>query len=543
MKSRLTSLLVLVSICAFSQDFGTAVLIDAAPSKGEFQKIFVQAIVEKYNNQSPPYTEFYAWDENPKSDPEPIEAYNGEDFGATPITQALYLDTQFSFKKTLKTNYQVDTLGNVLRMFVYYPHKVAPRLKMVHLPTSEVIVVHSVDTEDWGIGEQYQVVNFKKYFGDNPKRLERNKRRFNQKMSAFKKAELKRINQFYTQKVQSYGEKIDLARIIKASKDQRLFKVDEFTLNEKDKWGELYIDAKSTENFAEGDVLKMYQLSTYGDFEIYNQVSNFAIVEVAKAGPDRTKVVPSVFAKKKMTEALQSGNEIVFARSKALIKEANRRDEPIKRVQVKGGCFMCELYLESILLDVPTAKLIERNFEQQRSYFTDQYTDEKFIDFKMEAVQDKQEGVEVIFEKTSTGIKATDVQTGRIVGLEQKEPGGVSGLLKLPPNRNVQIVNLCMNIMDQDLEIIEITKEKRGKIKKFIGYSAFGFENIASFYIMKLTEETVGGRTIEREEEIGQVWIRRKKTNTIAEVKVIKGKKELKQALDNGDKIRFKVKN
>jgi len=204
---------------------------------------------------------------------------------------------------------------------------------------------------------------------------------------------------------------------------------------------------------------------------------------------------------------------------------------------------MCELYLESILLDVPTAKLIERNFEQQRSYFTDQYTDEKFIDFKMEAVQDKQEGVEVIFEKTSTGIKATDVQTGRIVGLEQKEPGGVSGLLKLPPNRNVQIVNLCMNIMDQDLEIIEITKEKRGKIKKFIGYSAFGFENIASFYIMKLTEETVGGRTIEREEEIGQVWIRRKKTNTIAEVKVIKGKKELKQALDNGDKIRFKVKN
>jgi sorbitol-specific phosphotransferase system component IIA len=274
---------------------------------------------------------------------------------------------------------------------------------------------------------------------------------------------------------------------------------------------------------------------------MYTPVSNFSIVEVTEAGPDRTKAVPSVFAKKKMTEALQSGDEIVFARSTALINKANRRDEPMKRVQVKRACFMCELYLESILLDLATTKLIERSFDQQRSYFTDQYTDEKFIDFKMEAVQDKQEGVEVIFEKTSTGIKATDVQTGRIVGLEEKEPSGVGGLLKLQPNRKVQLVNICMDIMDKDLEIIEITKEKKGKIKEFLGYSAFGFENISAFYIMKITEETVGGRTVERAEEIGQVWAKRKKTNTIAEVKVVKGEKELKEALDNGDKIRFKV--
>ncbi|WP_425421873.1 hypothetical protein [Phaeodactylibacter xiamenensis] len=541
MKSQLTSLLVLVTVYAFSQNFGTAVLMDTAPNKGEFNKIFVQAIVEKYNNQSPPHTEFYTWNENPESNPEPIEALNGEGFGTIPIKQALYLDTQFSFEKTLKTNYQVDTLGNVLRMFVYYPHKIGPRLKMIDLPTSEVIAVYAFDTKDWGIQEHYQVTDFKKYFGDNPKLLERNRKVFNEKMKAFKKAELKRIDEFYTKKVQSYGKNIDLARLVKASGDKRLFKVDEFTLDEKDKWGELYLDAKSTENIAKGDVLSMYQLSKYGDFEMYTPVSGFSIVEVTQAGPDRTKAVPSVFAKKKMTEALQSGDEIVFARSTALINEANRRDEPMKRVQVKGECFMCELYLESILLDVATTKLIERNFDQQRSYFTDQYTAEKFMDFKMEAVQDKQEGVEVIFEKTSTGMKATDVQTGRIVGLEHEEASGVGGLLKLPPNRKVQIVNMCMDIMNKDLEILEITKEKKGKIKEFLGYSAFGFENISTLYIMKITEETVGGRTVEREEEIGQVWAKRKKTNTIAEVKVTKGEKELQQALDNGDKIRFKV--
>ena len=100
---------------------------------------------------------------------------------------------------------------------------------------------------------------------------------------------------------------------------------------------------------------------------------------------------------------------------------------------------------------------------------------------------------------------------------------------------------MCMDIMNKDLEILEITKEKKGKIKEFLGYSAFGFENISTLYIMKITEETVGGRTVEREEEIGQVWAKRKKTNTIAEVKVTKGEKELQQALDNGDKIRFKV--
>ena len=161
MKSQLTSLLVLVTVYAFSQDFGTAVLMDTDPNKGEFDKIFVQAIVEKYNNQSPPHTEFYAWDEKPESNPEPLEALNSEGFGTTPVKQALYLDTQFSFEKTLKTNYQVDTFGNVLRMFVYYPHKIGPRLKMVDLPTSEVIAVHAFDTKDWGIQEHYQVKDFK----------------------------------------------------------------------------------------------------------------------------------------------------------------------------------------------------------------------------------------------------------------------------------------------------------------------------------------------------------------------------------------------
>lgn len=60
-----------------------------------------------------------------------------------------------------------------------------------------------------------------------------------------------------------------------------------------------------------------------------------------------------------------------------------------------------------------------------------------------------------------------------------------------------------MDIMNKDLEILEIIKEKKGKIKEFLGYSVFGFENILILYIMKIIEEMVGGRMVEREEEIG----------------------------------------
>lgn len=62
---------------------------------------------------------------------------------------------------------------------------------------------------------------------------------------------------------------------------------------------------------------------------------------------------------------------------------------------------------------------------------------------------------------------------------------------------------MCMDIMNKDLEILEIIKEKKGKIKEFLGYSVFGFENILILYIMKIIEEMVGGRMVEREEEIG----------------------------------------
>lgn len=72
---------------------------------------------------------------------------------------------------------------------------------MIDLFILEVIVVYVFDIKDWGIQEYYQVIDFKKYFGDNLKLLECNRKVFNEKMKVFKKVEFKCIDEFYIKKV------------------------------------------------------------------------------------------------------------------------------------------------------------------------------------------------------------------------------------------------------------------------------------------------------------------------------------------------------
>lgn len=541
MKQTFTLLITLLICNANAQDFGTAVLFDSGEAYGKYQTILLDNLKNNFDKQHPIYTEFYTWDGKADSTPETYLPFKVEGGEEKPITKALYLKTNFEIKETLKTNYTLDTLGKVVKMFVYYPMTIYPSYKVVDLPTSEVVKAFRYKTDDWKVDEQYEVKDFKKYFGSSPDKSEKNNSKtFALQMKAFKKEELKNVDAFYEKKVREFGKNLsNIANVLKSMNDKRLFKLVDFTFNEKDKLEEFYIDAKASEHVNVGDVFNVYEKTTFGDFRHFDQVSLVSIVTVKEVNDTKAKVKPFSLAKKKIGEALASENEIVFARNEELIKAANREDEPMKRVQIKSDCFMCGSYLETMLLGIATTKLLERNFDGPRKFFTDQYTNEKFIDFNMSAVQDKQEGVDYLFENTPAGLKATDVQTGRIASLNQEQG---KGLMKLFGSTGPKTVNLCMDIMDKNLEVLEILKEKKGKIEKFLGYNAFGFDNISTFLIYVVKEETVGGRTLEREEEIGKCWVGKRITNTIAEIKINNGEKELYEAMQNGDKIRYRVK-
>jgi len=536
MKNLITLLAVCLAMTLTAQDYGSAIIFDSEESYGKYDKMLLQSFKAKYDKNDPVYTEFYTWDG--KGDPVPYEPYNQENLGEKPIIKAAYLNANFSCESTLKTEYKLDTLKKVTNMYVYYPTQIAPQLKVIDLPTSEVLTTYNYDTKDWKISHKYEVKDFKKYFGSNPQKAELAKtKQWYENWKKFKKAELEKVNKWNDERVRDFGVRLDeVSSKLKGYLDTRLFTVVDFSYNDKGKLEEFYIDAKSGENVSVGDVFDLYENKSFQDFKLYDRVS---LVTVKAVEADRALVKPFSVAKKKIAAALESGNEIAFARSTQLIQQANRGDKPTKRVQVKGECLMCNVYLESLLVNIATTKLIERNFDGPSKFFTSKYTDERYIDINMSEVQDRQEGIEYLFESTSAGMKATDIKSGRIATVNEKEGGMLKGMFS--SNRS-ELINLVMDIMDENIQVVEVLKEKKGKLEKFIGYNALGYDAVSTYLIYKVIAEEVGGRTLEREEEIGKCYVGKRLTDTLVEIKVAKGEKELYSAMQAGDKIRYRVK-
>jgi len=380
-------------------------------------------------------------------------------------------------------------------------------------------------------------IDLSKYFGkSDPKKLQRKDRKlYAQKIKEIKKDYAATIDKFYTERAQSLGKNMSsIARSLKSQSDSRLWKKHgEIELNDKGKLKEFYIDATASDNLSKGNVIKVYEKKTFGSMDGYQLVNQ---VEVKEVMEDKVQVGTIIFGRKKLKKAIESNADLVFARNESLIRKQNKKDKKEKRVQIKGNIPV----LSSLLLKIPSLKLIDRNHETQAQYFTKQYTDEKFIDFDVAEIQFKQEGIDFIFEKTAAGIKATEVETGRIEMLDQEKKKGFLGSA-IAAGTGAKLKNLCMEILDENIQIIEITDQKKGKIKKVNLYSSLGMQ-LGTLLIYKLIDEKVGSRTLTREEEIGKAWGKKLHTNNIAEYKIKKGNKELFEALENNERIKFKIK-
>ena len=352
-------------------------------------------------------------------------------------------------------------------------------------------------------------------------------------MNKFLKSEGAELDRFYDEKVQSWGKKLEeISKNLKSLSDTKFWKVIDYGYDDKGKLEEFFIDAKRDDNLEDGDVIDIYKQNVIDDFEYYEYLSYVTVKEVFE---DKVRVKPFSLMKKKIAEALEGDDDVIFTRSKGLIKDLNRGDEPYKRVQVITDCTSCFSELDRKILSSGSTKLIARNIDGPTQYFTNKYTDEKFLDYNMNELQGRQQGVDYIFEATAAGINATDVETGRIVFTASQEKNGLAKMMQIG---TASVSNLMMDIMDIDFKIVKVLKEKNGRLEKFVAYNPLGFGR--TYNIVKVIEEEVGGRKINREEIIGKCYIGKAYTNTLAEVKVAKGEKELYLALKAGDKIRYR---
>ena len=306
----------------------------------------------------------------------------------------------------------------------------------------------------------------------------------------------------------------------------------DYGYDEKGKLEDFYIDVPSGSNLQKDDIIDIFVQYEVEDYKYYSKLSVVTIKEVTDG---KFKVKPFSLMKKKIAEALEGDADVVFTENRALIREMNRGDEPYKRIQVVSKCGNCYSDMDRKILSMSSTKLIARNIDGLTNYFTSKYNNENFLDYDMINLQNKQEGVDYILEATAAGIKATDVKTGRVAFESSKEKGGLARMLSLDgPN----VSNLMMDIMDVDFQIVKVLKEKNGKLEKFIAYNPIGFGR--TYKIVKVYEEEVDDRMVNREEIIGKCYIGKVYTNTLAEVKVAKGEKELYSAIQAGDKVRYR---
>lgn len=536
MKHLYLVLFVICSTFAYSQDYGTAVMIAEDERQGSYEKAYLEYFENSFFKTNPGNVEMYDWDGKPSS--QPIRSTTiGEDIVADkPIKTVIVLDNNFSLDESkLNTAYKKDTSGKITNMYLYHPFSFVPVYKMIDLPTSTVLASTVVDTKEWKLDEKWEVKDFKRYFGSNPENTESNGPAWSLKMKAYKKLKGDDIKEWYNERMKDYGNRMGfLGNKAKSINDSKMWKPMDLNVSDKGKVDNFYIDATQQENLNVGDGLDIYVKTKFNDFEQFDRLS---VVTVKEVGTDKALVKPFSLQKKKISEALMSGNEVVFVRNENLVRSANRGNAEMQNVQVKGECFACNMNLERMLMRIAAVNLVERNFDTQRKFFTDQYKDEKYIDFDMADLQDKQQGINYIFEKTASGVQATDVETGRVATAVKPETKGLKALFA---TANPQVRNLCMDILGQEIQIIEILKEKKGKIDKFMAYSPLGISQGGALKIVVLVEETVGGRTVVREEEIGKAWVGKTMTETIGEVKVSKGEKDLYEALQNGSKVVFR---
>jgi hypothetical protein len=451
-----------------------------------------------------------------------------------PIVKAAFVKTNFSLSTKLQASYKTDTLGTVTMMLVYYQTNFQPVLKIIDLPTSEVEVSYEYNTEDWGVNNKFIVKDFKKYFGNKPNVNEKkNPLLFNAGMSEFLKAEKAELDKFYERKINSFGERLEqVSKQLNRLKITEVSRVLDYGYDEKGKLEDFYIDVPSGSNLQKDDIIDIFVQYEVEDYKYYSKLSVVTIKEVTDG---KFKVKPFSLMKKKIAEALEGDADVVFTENRALIREMNRGDEPYKRIQVVSKCGNCYSDMDRKILSMSSTKLIARNIDGLTNYFTSKYNNENFLDYDMINLQNKQEGVDYILEATAAGIKATDVKTGRVAFESSKEKGGLARMLSLDgPN----VSNLMMDIMDVDFQIVKVLKEKNGKLEKFIAYNPIGFGR--TYKIVKVYEEEVDDRMVNREEIIGKCYIGKVYTNTLAEVKVAKGEKELYSAIQAGDKVRYR---
>jgi hypothetical protein len=158
--------------------------------------------------------------------------------------------------------------------------------------------------------------------------------------------------------------------------------------------------------------------------------------------------------------------------------------------------------------------------------FREKYKSEQFINDKFEV---KEQGLNYLLTASKEKIEVSNVENGSVVGSFNAD------------DRYPVVYNSLLDALKLNIEVITITKEKKGKAQELLLYSPLGFTHVEKLEVFSVNVEKVNGKELERRTKIGEL----KATNEAfddakgrTERREVKdGDKEIYEAIKAGKKV------
>jgi len=515
----------------YSQEFGTAVCIENTGKTGEsdVRDVLKNAFLEKPLAN----TALYDWNNNS------VSYLAIKDHPEMPYDKAVFLTSKTSFSDKFKPEIttKVDTSGKIQSATFNIYYYIDCSMKTVNLATGEILNISKPEDlqyrSDMSDGGKVSI-DVKKYFG-------------NRKNSQIRKSwdtYTRKIYKDYRDELESKWNRLrsnrlkDVKTLRSRILDSQVAQVYKVTRDPEDDglYRTVTVDFTDKTPLPKDGLLNIYIPIKIGDKDAVDYVTFVAIKSIE--GDKATAGKTFIQGKKKFSRKLELAEEFYGVTENEFASLIINSDKEKINLGLEVDSKKKDYY-ERRILRLPTIALIERELEPELNALRALYKDERFMDYNMQDLQDKMQGVDYIVTIENENVNLTNVATGELVAVDTKEGRRnwfFSGYSTL------QAVNLAlMEIIDSKIELAEILSEKKGKVKKIRLYHPLGFELNEKIDISVVKTEEIGGKVYERKEYIGDGWVRSSEENpNFGELKVSKkGRKPLGTAIKNGDKLDF----
>ena len=171
-------------------------------------------------------------------------------------------------------------------------------------------------------------------------------------------------------------------------------------------------------------------------------------------------------------------------------------------------------------------KLYDISNKELIGKFREKYKSELFFNDKFEV---KEQGLNYLLTASKEKIEVSNVENGSVVGSFNAD------------DRYPVVYNSLLDALKLNIEVITITKEKKGKAQELLLYSPLGFTHVEKLEVFSVNVEKVNGKELERRTKIGEL----KATNEAfddakgrTERREVKdGDKEIYEAIKAGKKV------